>query len=141
MTADKRNSVILDDTYTKDDRESTLSDIGMMHGAAGTRKQGKGAHIHSADAVKTGTADECCPEQIRMAGGSRRTSWSTPLHSARQAGLTWMRDWWMLTVADNELGSRIGRNTNRQQLCQRTNTLDNAVGQYGGTCCAGGVGG
>eukprot|EP00961_Rhodomonas_salina_P241143 3258414-Rhodomonas_salina.1 len=86
MTADERNSAILDDTDTKDDRESTWGDMGMMHGAAG--KQGKGAHIHSADAVETGTADECGPAQIRMAGGNRRTSWSTPLHSV-SGGADW----------------------------------------------------
>eukprot|EP00961_Rhodomonas_salina_P033583 451834-Rhodomonas_salina.3 len=81
MTADERNSAISTDTDPEDGRESTVQgDIGMMHGAA--EKQGEEVHTHSADAVETGTADECCPAQIRMAGGSRRTSWSARLHPA-----------------------------------------------------------
>eukprot|EP00961_Rhodomonas_salina_P224025 3029240-Rhodomonas_salina.1 len=51
------------------------------------------------------------------------------LFTQPQVGLTWMTDGWMITAAANALGSRTGGNTNQQQRCQRTNTLDDATGQ------------
>lgn len=80
-------------------------------------------------------------QSLRMSAVLRKFEWQAEadgplgLHllTQPQAGLTWMKDGQMITAANNALRSRTGGNTNQQQQCQRTNTLDDATGQSGRT--------